>query len=70
MGEWTGKWTGRFGKKCKCECGKENGAERVEQCFDAEHIDAMIHDGETRVVIFYSCEECKNKYGSSREIYK
>lgn len=68
MGNWTGKWKSSLPYKCKCECGKENGAETWHQTFDADSLDAMEHDGETREFIRYFCEECINKYGSEREL--
>lgn len=48
---------------CKCECGKENGAEVWTEEFDADSLDAMEHDGETRTHITYLCDECAKKYG-------
>lgn len=69
MGEWTGKWKRSLTVKCKCECGKENGAESYCKTFDAEHSDSMKHDGETIEVIKYFCEDCIKKYGSVREKY-
>lgn len=69
MGNWTGKWKLGLHRKCKCECGKENGAETWCETFDADSLDAMEHDGETREFIRYFCEECAKKYGEIREIY-
>lgn len=68
MGEWTGRWKCNFMnvKKCKCECGKEGGVERYVEIFDAEHLDSMQHDGETREVIRYICPDCIKKYGQKR----
>lgn len=70
MAGWTGQWKSSLGTKCSCECGKENSAERVSQWFDAEHGDSLKHDGETREIIRYYCEECIKKYGSIRVISK
>lgn len=64
MGEWTGKWKTTPKKKCACKCGKKDGAEKWEEVFDAEHLDAMKHDGETREHITYLCEVCARKYGN------
>ena len=34
MGNWTGKWKSTPATLCKCECGKENGAEVWTEEFD------------------------------------
>lgn len=68
MGNWTGRWITSGRIKCKCECGKEGGAETWCKTFDAESFDAMEHDGETKEYIKYFCEECIKKYGSEREL--
>lgn len=34
MGNWTGKWKSTPVVLCKCECGKENGAEVWTEEFD------------------------------------
>ena len=31
MGNWTGRWKSTPAVLCKCECGKENGAEKCYQ---------------------------------------
>ena len=63
MGNWTGKWKSTPAVLCKCECGKENRAEVWTEEFDADSLDAMEHDGETRTHITYLCDECAKKYG-------
>lgn len=60
MGNWTGRWISSPRVKCKCKCGKENGAEKWTETFDSEHIDSLEHDGETREYIKYFCEVCAN----------
>lgn len=67
MGNWTGKWKSSIPVKCKCECGKVNGAERTVETFDAESLDSMKHDGETRERIRYFCADCIKKYGNERK---
>lgn len=64
MGSWTGKWITSRPVKCECKCGKENGAESWHKTFEADHLDAMKHDGETEEYIRYLCEDCAKKYGS------
>lgn len=53
MGEWTGTWKPTPHIKCACRCGKKDGAEMWKEIFDASHIDAMQHDGETKEHIKY-----------------
>lgn len=65
MGEWTGTWKTTPHIKCACRCGKKDGAEMWKEIFDASHIDAMQHDGETKEHIKYFCEDCARKYGNS-----
>ena len=42
MGNWTGKWKSSLPYKCKCECGKENGAETWHQTFDADSLETNM----------------------------
>lgn len=70
MGEWTGKWKSTMKVKCQCKCGKKDGAEKWSETFDADHIDSLIHDGETKIHITYICDECAKKYGRYVEEYE
>lgn len=67
MGEWTGKWKLSLPLSCKCKCGKEKGAETWHETFDANHLDAMQHDGDTKTFTKFFCEDCIKQYGSQIE---
>ena len=64
MGEWNGKWKSTIPRKCQCQCGTPNGAETWSSTFDADDLQAMRHDGETKTYIQYLCPVCIEKYGS------
>lgn len=60
MAEWTGTWhTNEYYEKC--ECGNEKGIRVITKTFDADYIDAMIHDGEVKEDREYLCVECRKK---------
>ena len=41
---------------------KKDGAVMWNEVFDANDLDAMKHDGETKEYIKYLCAECERKY--------
>ena len=58
MAEWTGKWhINEYYEKCAC--GNEKGIKVIVKTFDADHIDAMIHDGEEVQEKECLCEQCR-----------